>query len=143
VPRQASKRRELAERLARAAEPVVLFELPERIAATLAELAAELPHRRALVCRELTKLHEEIARGTLAELAARDPTVRGEVTLVIDASEAEHETSDEPPSDEELLELLSSGESPRAIVEALGTRSGGARRELYRRVTELARSRES
>jgi 16S rRNA (cytidine1402-2'-O)-methyltransferase len=141
--RGGKKRADFLNRVARSREPVVLFESPHRVGRLLEDLAELAPQRRAVMCRELTKLHEEIARGTLAELAARDPTERGEVTLVIDGSEAEDESGDEPPSDEELLELLSSGESPRAIVDALGTRSGGARRELYRRVTELARSRES
>jgi 16S rRNA (cytidine1402-2'-O)-methyltransferase len=140
--RSGKKRADFLSRVVRSREPVVLFESPHRVARLLADLAELAPERRAVICRELTKLHEELARGTLAELALRDPTVRGEVTLVIDASESEDEAHDEPPSDEELLELLRSGESPRAIVEALGTRSGGARRELYRRVTELARARE-
>lgn len=138
--RSGKKRADFLSRVVRSREPVVLFESPHRVARLLADLAELAPERRAVICRELTKLHEEIARGTLAELALRDPTVRGEVTLVIDSSE-EEEAHDEPPSDEELLELLRSGETPRAIVDALGTRSGGARRELYRRVTELSRSR--
>jgi len=141
--RSGRKRADFLNRVVRSREPSVLFESPHRVARLLSELAELAPERHAVLCRELTKLHEEIARGTLAELAARDPTVRGEVTLVIDAADDEGASeTDEAPTDEELLELLNAGESPRAIVDALATRSGGARRELYRRVTELAKSRD-
>jgi 16S rRNA (cytidine1402-2'-O)-methyltransferase len=70
-----------------AAEPrtLVFFESPRRIGATLAELAAAFgPDRRAVVCRELTKTHEEIRRGTLAELAQwAAGSILGEITLIV------------------------------------------------------------
>ena len=64
---------------------MIFFESPRRLAATLADLAAALGgQRRAVACRELTKTHEEIRRGTLDELAAwADDGVRGEVTVVV------------------------------------------------------------
>jgi 16S rRNA (cytidine1402-2'-O)-methyltransferase len=68
---------------------VVAFESPHRLVRSLTTLAESAPQSRAAVCRELTKLHEEVARGTLAELAARYATAaspaRGEITLVVDA----------------------------------------------------------
>lgn len=78
------RRRELAA-LRDETVPVVLFESPQRLGETLAELARELgPGRRAVVCRELTKLHEEIAAGTLESLASRFAgEVLGEITLVV------------------------------------------------------------
>ena len=67
-----------------ASHPVVLFESPHRIRKTLEQLEAELPTVRVAVCRELTKLHEQVLRGTPAEVLAELPEpVRGEVTLVI------------------------------------------------------------
>jgi 16S rRNA (cytidine1402-2'-O)-methyltransferase len=82
LPRKRGQRERL---LAEARETLVAFESPHRLAATLDMLAALDPLRRVAVCRELTKLHEEIARGTAAELAERYRArpARGEVVLVI------------------------------------------------------------
>jgi 16S rRNA (cytidine1402-2'-O)-methyltransferase len=88
LPRRGRERRERLERLDADGRTAVLFEAPGRLAATLAELAATCgPERPAAVCRELTKLHEETLRGSLAALAAAaaggeiDP--RGEVVIVL------------------------------------------------------------
>ncbi len=69
LPRRAGELRALAAELARWPHSVVAFESPRRLPASLPVLAEEMPEREAAVCRELTKLHEEIVRGTLAELA--------------------------------------------------------------------------
>jgi 16S rRNA (cytidine1402-2'-O)-methyltransferase len=85
-PRKAGERTRRFAELAAEPRTLVFFESPRRIGATLAELAAAFgPERRAAVCRELTKTHEEIRRGTLAELTAwaGSGTVRGEITLVV------------------------------------------------------------
>ena len=77
------------ERLATLTAPAVAFESPQRLPALLAELAAAWPDRPVAVCRELTKLHEEVVRGTAAELAARFPDPpRGEIAVVIGAAPA-------------------------------------------------------
>ena len=74
------------ERVLRSAETVVAFESPRRIGESLAALAAIAPDRPAAVCRELTKMHEEVSRGSLAELARRfRGDVKGEIVLVIGA----------------------------------------------------------
>jgi 16S rRNA (cytidine1402-2'-O)-methyltransferase len=142
APRQASKRKELAERLARAEEPVVLFESPERIAATLTELASRLPDRRALVCRELTKLHEETLRGTLRELAALEREWLGEITLVIEGVR-EEELAARAPSQEaidaEIGERLAAGETTRDVADDMSSRLGLPRREIYERALRLKR----
>ena len=84
------KRGELRELLAGARETLVAYESPRRLPATLALLAEIDPARPVAVCRELTKLHEEVVRGTAAEVAARfgSGEVRGEVTLVLGAAAA-------------------------------------------------------
>lgn len=89
LPARASERRSALARLATETRTVVLFEAPHRIAAALADLAQFFgPGRRAAVARELTKLHEAVYRGTLAELAAMalaDANMaRGEITLLIE-----------------------------------------------------------
>jgi 16S rRNA (cytidine1402-2'-O)-methyltransferase len=143
LPRQGKAREASLERVRRALEPVVLFESPERIEKTLGELAETLPERRAVVCREITKLHEETLRGTLAELAQKQDW-RGEITLVVDqASESELEPA--APSEvelgQEIRERLAAGARTREIADELSARFRLPRREVYERVEALKRAR--
>lgn len=90
-PRKGASRREWLERCARLPMTLVAFESPKRLGRLLADLAdAGLDATPACVCRELTKMHEEVRRGTVAALADyyREADVRGEVTLVIDGARA-------------------------------------------------------
>jgi 16S rRNA (cytidine1402-2'-O)-methyltransferase len=134
LPRKGKERRAQLARLAARSETLVLFEAPQRVAETLAELAEAFgAERRACVARELTKLHEEAARGTLAELAQRFAAgARGEITLVV---EGVPEAPAAPPEAEELRarvrERLARGESPRDVADALRAETGLARRALY------------
>jgi 16S rRNA (cytidine1402-2'-O)-methyltransferase len=147
LPRQGEKRRHLVERIVHSPEPVVLFEAPTRARATLADLAGRIPDRRAVVCRELTKLHEEAHRGTLAELAER-PSWRGELTIVVDlAGDAPAESTsltgtavDDAAIEERIRAALSAGTPTKVIASELHTWCGRSRRELYALV-QAARSR--
>ncbi len=130
-PRRASEQRARLEEWAREARTVVFFESPRRLGATLAALAARFPERPAAVVRELTKLYEEVARGPLAELAARFAgEVRGEVVVVLAGADAP-----EPPSrgalEEALGAALARGASTREAVEEVAGALGVARREVY------------
>src|SRR5919108_1805137 len=84
VPKKSGERRRLFEELIASGRTGVLYESPYRVGDTLADLAAVAPDARVAVARELTKLHEEVVRGSASELAARyaDATVKGEVTIV-------------------------------------------------------------
>jgi len=88
LPRRRAELEAAVRRWRAAGDLVVAFESPRRLPKTLAALAETAPAVRGAVCRELTKLHEEVSRGTLADLAARypsdGPTVRGEITLVLE-----------------------------------------------------------
>jgi 16S rRNA (cytidine1402-2'-O)-methyltransferase len=87
LPHKAAARRAHLESWASAPATLVCFESPHRILEALGEIAALWPTRRMAACRELTKLHEEILRGTAAEIAgelAARPAIKGEFTLVID-----------------------------------------------------------
>ncbi len=144
LPRKGRERSELLERLRTRPETLVLFESPQRLAATLAELAEAFGARRACVARELTKLYEEAARGTLAVLAERfHEGARGEITLVIEGATAEQAKAAEsaPASDEALRErvraLLADGRSPREIADLLRAETGRPRRALYTLALEL------
>jgi 16S rRNA (cytidine1402-2'-O)-methyltransferase len=85
LPRKSGARRRRIEELGEVAATLVLYESPHRIAATLRDLAAVLGDRRAAVCRELTKVHEEFLRGGLAELAglAERRPLKGEIVVVV------------------------------------------------------------
>ena len=138
LPRSGGKRRDRLARIAKAPGAVVLFEAPNRLVATLADLAGVVGDRPIAVCRELTKLHEEIARGTAAELASHfAERARGEITIVVGAPAID---PDEPePLDEAAIEraidaLLDDGLSARDAADRLAESSRQPRREIYQRV---------
>jgi 16S rRNA (cytidine1402-2'-O)-methyltransferase len=132
LPRSKGERaRRLAE-LAGRPETLVLYESPRRLGALLSELAAAFGERRACVARELTKLHEEHARGTLAELAARFADgARGEVTLVVEGAELAAEPAGEDALRERVREELAAGLSARDLAVKLARETGAPRRTLY------------
>ena len=113
--------------------PVVLFEAPHRIGALLASLERAVPAARVAVCRELTKLHEEVLVGTPAQVSAAFPEPRGELTLVI--SGIQPSAGEAGPLDAASLVLAAqrAGLAPRAVVELLRA-AGMPRREAYRLV---------
>src|SRR2546428_234915 len=88
IPRSGRSRRERLAALATEPRTVVLFESPLRLRATLAELLAAAGDRRAVIARELTKLHQEVIRGRLSELLekVRDRALKGEVVLVLEGA---------------------------------------------------------
>jgi 16S rRNA (cytidine1402-2'-O)-methyltransferase len=137
-PKQAARRARIAE-LARIPATIVLFESGPRVAATLADLAAGLGRREAALCRELTKLHEEVRRGDLAALAlaCEAGEVRGEIVLVIaPPSVAEQPSAEES---ETLLRAALSRASLKDAVAEVADATGLPRRELYQRALSLAK----
>jgi 16S rRNA (cytidine1402-2'-O)-methyltransferase len=122
---------------------LIFYEAPDRTAATLADLAAALgDDRAAALCRELTKLHEEIVRGSLAELAGRyaDVAPRGEVTLVVAGADpaARRAAVD---VEAELRALLEQGLGPKDAAQRLVVKTGLPRRQLYQLALSLERER--
>ncbi|MBX3188165.1 MAG: 16S rRNA (cytidine(1402)-2'-O)-methyltransferase [Labilithrix sp.] len=135
LPRDGAARRDAFAAVCATEEPVVLFESPERTRATLAELAAAMPERAACVARELTKIHEEIVRGTLAELAGREEW-RGEIVVVLGAfSRSAHaEAVDDAAIDAKIDHELAAGGHAKKIADVVAAWSGRSRREIYERV---------
>ena len=124
------------ERVLRSAETVVAFESPRRIAESLAALAAIAPDREAAVCRELTKLHEEVSRGTLGELARRFRTeAKGEIVLVIAPAVDEDHAEDISFAVDALRHLVQSGARPRAAASVVAALTGTRANDLYRALT--------
>lgn len=136
LPREGTERRDAIAGVAAAAEPVVLYESPERCAATLKELADAMPERPACVARELTKLHEEIVRGTLGELAATEREWRGEIAIVLGAwsPDVHRETIDEAAIDARIDRELEDGRHAKATAEIVAAWCGRPKREIYERV---------
>ncbi len=140
LPRRAGERDALLERLRERAETLVFFESPRRLAATLRRLCGVLGDRAACVARELTKLHEEAARGPLSELAERFAAgTRGEVTIVVAGAAPADRTDrlDAEALDAEIRARLAAGGSSRAIAAELTPRSGLRRRDVYARAVAL------
>ncbi len=139
LPRSGRRRREALAELSKDRSATVMFESPQRLAASLRDLAEVLPESRELaVCRELTKLHEEVARGTAAELAERFAEgARGEITLVIaGATEAQPEEEPGEELDARIAALLSEGHSARDVVRTLLGETSLSRQALYARVNK-------
>ena len=137
-PKQGARRTRIAE-LAAIPSTIVLFETGPRLAATLADIAAGLGPRDAAVCRELTKLHEEVRRGTLNALAETAGTseLRGEFVLVVGPPPA----SAQPSADDTeplLREALARSSLKDAVAEIAET-TGLPRRQLYQRALKLTK----
>ncbi len=136
--KQAARRARIAE-LARIPSTLVLFETGPRITATLADLAAGLGRREAALCREMTKIHEEIRRGDLEALAQSSAAseVRGEIVVVI----APPPAPDRPSTDDtdSLLRQALARVSLKDAVGEVAEATGVSRRELYRRALALVK----
>jgi 16S rRNA (cytidine1402-2'-O)-methyltransferase len=143
-PRKGVARRDFLQRVASASETVVLFEAPLRTGRLLSDLAQVCGvGREAAVARELTKLHEEIRRGTLAELSRyyeEDPP-RGEVTLVVGPSTEDESGADVDEAAVEALAsaLLEEGRSPSRAAREVSRRLGLPRNLVYTIVQRLSR----
>jgi 16S rRNA (cytidine1402-2'-O)-methyltransferase len=132
LPRRKGELRRLLEE---ARGTLVAFESPRRVAATLALLAELDPARDVAVCRELTKMHEEIVRGRADELANRyaDTPPKGEVVLVLGPRSAGDDR--EPAGLDALRRLVEAGAHPRKAAAVVAELTGGSANALYRALT--------
>ncbi len=129
------KRGELARVLGATPETLVAFEAPQRLVATLSLLAEQDPSRPAAVCRELTKMHEEVRRGSASELAAHyaEHAPRGEVVLVVGAAPPGLGRAEEALA--AVRALVDAGARPRAAASVVASLTGTGANELYRGLT--------
>jgi 16S rRNA (cytidine1402-2'-O)-methyltransferase len=147
LPARANARRKKLEELRTVAATLVFYEAPHRISATLKAALEVFGNRRAVVARELTKIHEEFARGRLDELGQRFAEVaraRGEMVLIIDGltdeavptvtSQAGAEQSSYRDLAERVNELESGGLDPRVALKQAARELGLKRAEAYRRL---------
>jgi 16S rRNA (cytidine1402-2'-O)-methyltransferase len=138
LPRKAGPRERRLAELAEEPRTMVFFEAPHRVLATLAAMAAAFGQQRpAAVTRELTKLHEQVLRGTVAELrerlAAQGP--RGELTVVV-AGAPEPPGRDAAELAADVARLVAGGASTRDAVGAVARASGAPRRAVYQAVLD-------
>jgi 16S rRNA (cytidine1402-2'-O)-methyltransferase len=132
LPRGATALRALWEELAGWPWPAVAFESPQRLGASLASLAGVLPAREIAVCRELTKVFEEVVRGPAADVASRFAgDVRGEVTIVLGPADTPAKAVGEAVVDA-VAELVAAGVRRRQAADLVARLTGASRNELYR-----------
>jgi 16S rRNA (cytidine1402-2'-O)-methyltransferase len=130
LPRKRGELEALWQVVAGSTHPVVAFESPQRLPAALAALAEVAPDRPVAVCRELTKLHEEVVRGTASELAERYATPpAGEVTLVVGPGTAP--SPDEHAARAAVAELVAEGVPRRRAARVVARLTGISTNRLY------------
>lgn len=133
LPRRASERRRLFASLVGERRTMVAYEAPHRLVGALADLLEMLGDRRIAVCSDLTKLFEDVRRGTVSEMLEhyRDVEPRGEFTLVVGGA-PEKAPMPEEGVRRQIDELVRSGASAREIAHQLTESTGWTRREIYR-----------
>ncbi|MBI4302993.1 MAG: 16S rRNA (cytidine(1402)-2'-O)-methyltransferase [Chloroflexi bacterium] len=131
LPHRASARRRILESVAEEQGTLVAFESPHRLADALNDILEVLGNRRLAVCHELTKMHEEVFRGTVSEAIDHFVEPKGEFTLVI-----EGKPESEPPPiedvEKQLRQLQLDGATAREAIGRLSSQTGRSKRELYR-----------
>jgi len=134
LPRRRKERRELLASVAGERHTLVAFEAPHRLLASLADLKDMLGDRRIALARELTKLHEEVWRGSISQALTHfeEHPPRGEFTLVIEGAKEERVRWDERQVMEALAELLAEGVGKKEAIKAVADLAGWPRREVYK-----------
>ncbi len=131
LPRQLGERRALLSSLGSEPRTLVCFEAPSRLLAALRDVRDCLGDRRIVLCRELTKLHEQILRGTVSELLVLPDAPRGEYTLVIEGAPAPQPAELDERALARLRALRASGAGAREASAQLAAELGLPRRRLY------------
>ena len=131
LPRREGQRRKLLEGVAGEERTLIAFEAPHRLLASLGDILGVLGDRRVAVCRELTKVYEEIYRGTVSQAIAHFAEPRGEFTLVIEGKE---KTASKVSADtvDQLRRLRDEGLPAKEAVARVARASGVPKREVYR-----------
>jgi len=131
LPRKKGQRRKFLESLVDQQATLIALEAPHRLQQSLGDLVEVLGERRVAVCRELTKMYEEIFRGTLSQARQHFSEPRGEFTLVIEGNRQQRPLAEEEIK-AELKRLRRQGTSGKEAVAQVATQSGLSKREVYR-----------
>jgi 16S rRNA (cytidine1402-2'-O)-methyltransferase len=131
LPRKKGQRRKLLESLVDEQATIIALEAPHRIRQSLNDLTEVLGERRVAVCRELTKIYEEIFRGTLSQAYQHFSEPRGEFTLVIEGNRQQ-----KPPAEDEIIAALKrlrrKGVLGKEAVARVANQNGLSKREVYK-----------
>ena len=140
-PRKDVARKQLLDSLKSLDAALVFYESPNRLVSALASIEESLPYRDIAVCRELTKLHEEVVRGSVGEVKKQfesRESIKGEIVLVIDAPNDEEmraaNASASASAEERAAELLAQGERPKLVAKTIAEEFGISRNEAYEMV---------
>jgi len=131
LPHKAVARRQALESVVDEGGTMILLESPHRIQAALSDILQILGDRRIAVCRELTKLHEEVFRGLVSQAIEHFVQPRGEFTLVIEGRKQDKPRLTED-IEKQLISLRQSGAKAKEVIASIAAETGLPRRELYR-----------
>ena len=132
LPHRASARKHLLEALARENSTIVALESPHRLLAALNDMVLILGDRGVAVCRELTKIHEEVFRGTISQAIEHFTEVRGEFTLVIEGNREKGKPELTEDIEKQLNYMYLSGVTAKEAIARVAGETGLSKKELYR-----------
>ena len=130
LPRRKGRRKRLLEQVAGEERTILALEAPHRLVSALHDILGVLGDRRIAVCRELTKIHEEVFRGTVREAIARFPEPKGEFTLVIGGGQGRRDSLEE--AEQQLRLLCEQGVSAKEAVSQVADATGASKKQVYR-----------
>jgi 16S rRNA (cytidine1402-2'-O)-methyltransferase len=132
LPRRKNARRHLLESIAGESSTIVALETPHRLAAALDDILVVLGDRKTAICRELTKMHEEVFRGTVEQAIRYFTEPRGEFTLVIEGKEDRGKPQLNAETEKRLRDMHRDGVTAREAVAMVANETSFSKRELYR-----------
>ena len=132
LPNKSAARRRVLESVAAEKATLIILEAPHRVQDSLQDILAVLGDRRIAACRELTKMHEEVFRGTVSEALAHFAAPIGEFTLVIDGNKDESPKELTADISQKLHDLRKSGLPAKEAIAGMAAETGLSKRELYR-----------
>jgi len=138
LPRKAGARRQLLKSVADEPATIVVLESPHRLPAALNDILTVLGDRKVAVCRELTKVYEEVFRGRISQAMAHFTEPRGEFTLVIEGKKEPEKPQLTPAIEKQLQALRRSGIAAKEAVARVAGESGISKKELYRAWLKLS-----
>ncbi|MFC1957941.1 16S rRNA (cytidine(1402)-2'-O)-methyltransferase [Chloroflexota bacterium] len=138
LPRRTNDRRRLLESVQNETGTIIVLESPHRFLAGLRDILLILGDRRIAVCRELTKIHEEVFRGVISRAIEHFAEPRGEFTLVIEGKGAKDKPQLTEDIEQQLLQLRSSGVAAKEAVARVAEETGLSKKELYQAWLKLA-----
>jgi 16S rRNA (cytidine1402-2'-O)-methyltransferase len=132
LPARTNARQRLLQEISCEKSTLVVYEAPHRLLVSLKDMLTTLGDRRIVICRELTKLHEEIFRGAISDALVHFTKPRGEFTLVIAGATGTREPQLTPDIESQMKRMRRSGKTAKETISTLANQTGLSRKELYR-----------